>query len=277
MHNTAEQIDSGWHASLHLGFRKGPGKTVLAERKRQGPLAVQRAFYPEGDLCHIYLLHPPGGVAGGDHLEISTQVSENAAALVTTPGATKFYRSSGPVAYQQQRLSVHGGSLEWLPQENILFPGAQVELSTRVDLSGDASFIGWEINCLGRPVISERFDWGYATFNFSLLRDGLPVLYERLVINSEEKLNAAAGLRNHPVVATLYATTDNVELLETLRAQVPAAIHQQLAITLVDGLLVARYLGDSTETARQLFIRIWEVLRPAVVNRPPSAPRIWNT
>jgi len=267
----------GWRADLRLGFRKCPGKTVLAERFRKGPLAVQRSLYPEGDLCHVYLLHPPGGVAGGDRLQIRADVAPHAAALVTTPGATKFYRSIGPRAYQQQSLHVAAGSLEWLPQENILFPGAAVELSTSVHLSGGASFIGWEINCLGRPVIGERFDHGSAVFSFSLLRDGLPLLHERLVIDGAQTLSAAAGLRGRPVMGSLYATVEESALLEQIRQEIPGDHPHELGITLVDGLLIARYLGDSTETARRLFIRIWKALRPALLHRAPCEPRIWNT
>ncbi len=277
MADVAERAESGWYASLSLGFRKTPGRTVLAERRHQGPLAVQRAFYPEGDLCHVYLLHPPGGVAGGDQLHIRARVDTGASALVTTPGAAKFYRSIGPTAIQQQRLNVDGGSLEWLPQENILFPGADAELSTRVDLSADASFIGWEINCLGRPVIGERFESGRARFSFSLLRDGLPLLHERLTVDSDEALYGAAGLRGQPVVASLYATTDDERLSEELRDLIPEENRPQLGITQMDGLLIARYLGDSTETARRLYIEIWQALRPAILNRAPCAPRIWNT
>lgn len=277
MVNAAERIDNGWYASLRLGFRKSPGRTVLADRRHQGPLAVQRAFYPEGDLCHVYLLHPPGGIAGGDRLQIQAQVETAASALVTTPGATKFYRSIGPAASQQQYLQVNDGSLEWLPQENILFPGANAELSTQVHLTGDAAFIGWEINCLGRPVIDERFDCGSAVFSFSLLHDGLPLLHERLVIDSVKGLHGASGLRNQPVVASLYATTQDEQLAERVRELIPEKQRPHLGITLVDGLLIARYLGDSTEIARRLFIEIWKALRPTIMNRSPSAPRIWNT
>jgi urease accessory protein len=273
----AERTESGWYASLRLGFRKCPGRTVLAERRHQGPLAVQRAFYPEGDLCHVYLLHPPGGVAGGDQLHIRARVDTGASALVTTPGAAKFYRTIGPAAVQRQCLEVDGGSLEWLPQENILFPGADAELSTRIELSADAAFIGWEINCLGRPVIGERFESGRATFSFTLLRDGLPLLCERLTVDSRKALYGAAGLRGRPVVASLYATTDDEQLSERVRDLIPEENRPQLGITLVDGLLIARYLGDSTETARRLFIEIWRELRPAVLHRAPCAPRIWNT
>ncbi|MET0071219.1 MAG: urease accessory protein UreD [Candidatus Thiodiazotropha sp.] len=277
----AERIDNGWHAELRLGFRRSPRRTVLAERGHKGPMAVQRAFYPEGDLCHVYLLHPPGGVAGGDRIDIRAEVAPGASALATTPGATKFYHSVGPQAAQHQHLKLAGGSLEWLPQENILFPGARAELSTRVDLRDDAKFIGWEINCLGRPAIGERFDSGSAHFRFTLLRDGLPLLHERLAIDSTKDLDAAAGLRGQPVIASLYATTwgttQDERLATQLRELIPEQNRRQMGITQVDGLLIARYLGNSTEMARRLFIEIWKALRPAVLNRAPSIPRIWNT
>lgn len=265
--------ESGWLARLRLGFRRGPGRTLLAERMREGPLAVQRPFYPEGDCCHVYLLHPPGGVAGGDTLDIETTVGEGASALVTTPGATKFYRSVGPEAYQHQRLRVESGTLEWLAQENIFFPGANAELTTRVDLIGGARFIGWEIHSLGRPVIEERFDRGRMVACFSLWRDGLPVLHERLSVEDEKSLSGAAGLRGQPVVATLYATVEEMLDLEPVRESLP----EEIGVTVVDGLLVARYLGDSTEQARNHFIGIWQWIRGAAVGREPSPPRIWNT
>jgi urease accessory protein len=273
---------TGWQAALRLGFRQIAGKTLLAERSRQGPLAVQRALYPEGDLCHVYLLHPPGGVAGGDQLRISAGVAPGAAALVTTPGATKFYRSAGPWATQRQTLRVTDGCLEWLPQENIIFPGARIELATTVQLEGNARFIGWEIHCLGRPVIDEAFDQGAALFRFSLFRDGLPLLHERLQVGGQVDAGTDAGtlLRNQPVIGTLYATGEasgNGALVESIRGLIPETERKTLGITEVDGLFIARYLGDSTETARALFSAIWKTLRPAVVDRPPCVPRIWNT
>ena len=273
----AEQGSAGWHAKLQLGFRKGPGRTILAERLRRGPLTVQRALYPEHDLCHVYLLHPPGGVAGGDQLNINVAVRKDASALITTPGATKFYRSIGPMAAQRQSLEVTGGSLEWLPQENILFPGAEAELSTIVHLDRNAVFIGWEINCLGRPVIDEQFDYGSASFSFSLVREQLPVLHERTVVDGITGLNGPACLRGRPVVGSLYATTSDAGLLDTIRKTISDDHQHELGITLVDGLLVARYLGESAASARYLFTEIWKMLRPALLQRPPCTPRIWNT
>ncbi|MEJ2404452.1 MAG: urease accessory protein UreD [Candidatus Thiodiazotropha sp.] len=264
----------GWQASLSLGFRKSPARTVLAERRHRGPLSVQRPLYPEGDLCHVYLLHPPGGVAGGDELNVQARVEPGAQALVTTPGATKFYRSAGPLASLTQELRVQDGTLEWLPQENIFFPGAVAEIHTRVILEGAGLFIGWEINCLGRTVLKERFEPGRALFHFSLYRQGRPILLERLNLNGAETLDGPAGLRGQPVIGTLVATLGDGSSLDGLRDSLSG---DELALTWVDGLLVARYLGDSTERARNCFVALWQRLRPVVIGRPPCAPRIWNT
>jgi urease accessory protein len=278
MTEAALQSDGGWRASLRLGFRPAPGKTVLAERFRAGPLSVQRPFYPEGETCHVYLLHPPGGVAGGDRLDVRAAVAAGASALVTTPGATKFYRSAGAMATQHQTLSVDGGTLEWLPQENILFPGAKVELHTRVDLGGAARFIGWEIHCLGRPAIDERFDHGSADMGFQLYRDGLPLLLERQVIGGTAEWASQtpnpASLRACPVFASLYATPADGGLVDRLREVLVAP---ELGITLVDGILVLRYLGDSVAQATLEFVRAWEAIRPALIGKPVCPPRIWNT
>ncbi len=154
-------LQRGWRAELSLCCEQRGGRTVLARKRQFGPLTLQRPFYPEGSVCHLYLLHPPGGVVGGDSLAVDIDLGPGARALVTTPGATKFYRSAGADALVTQRLSVAAGAgLEWFPQEAILFPGARVRSRTEVALQADASFIGWELLSLGRPVIGERFDSG---------------------------------------------------------------------------------------------------------------------
>lgn len=275
MNDAAAQTGSGWQAELQLGFAPRPGRTALVHRKQRGPLAVQRPFYPEGDACHLYLLHPPGGVVGGDSLDIRAEVTEGAHALVTTPGATKFYLSAGDTARQTQALRVDAGAgLEWLPQENIFFPGAIAELKTQIELTGGARFIGWETQCLGRPVIGERFDSGRADFRLDISRDGHPLLLERLAV-APERLGGAAGLRGAPVTATLIATPASQTELEQLRAL--TADRHDAGVTLLDDLLVLRYLGDSTEQCRKLFVQAWQAIRPAVIGRAPCPPRIWST
>ena len=271
----AKILPPGWQARLELGFaRRGP-RTELVHRRRHRPLAVQRPFHPDGDTCHVYLLHPPGGVVGGDRLDISVDVQPDASALITTPGATKFYRSTGPVAHQLQMLSIgENASLEWFPQENILFPGACVVVGTRIDLRASSRFIGWELHCLGRPVVGESFNRGCADFSFALYRDGVPLQLERLRIQQESDLAAAAKLRGNPVIGSLCATGADRKLLEQVREISPA---RQFGATLVDDLLLLRYLGSSTEQARNTFIQVWAAIRESVVGKPACPPRIWST
>jgi urease accessory protein len=267
----------GWEAGLRLGFRADARRTVLAERRRHGPLAVQRPFYPEGPVCHVYLLHPPGGVVGGDSLEIDVDLAAGAQALVTTPGATKFYRSAGESARQVQRIVVgQGGSIEWLPQENIFFPGAQVELETRVELEGDARLALWEIHCLGRPVIKEDFAQGRIDSRLTILRDGQPLLLERLRVapDNRARLSLMAGLA---VGGSLVISDADEDAVDACRDLLFASGTDYAGATLVEDLLVVRYLGNSTERARRLFTDVWTLLRPVTIGRQPSSPRIWAT
>src|SRR5258706_11967801 len=123
-------MTQSWHASLELRFEARASCSVVAHSSHHGPLRVQRAFYPEGPtVCHVYVLHPPGGVVPGDQLSFDVGVESGARALITTPAATKVYRSDGRRAVQRTRLSVApGAALEWLPQETIVFDGPRSDL-----------------------------------------------------------------------------------------------------------------------------------------------------
>src|SRR5262245_47867081 len=149
---------ASWQARLELRFRAARDRTVLAERRHLGPLVVQRPFYPEGGICHVYLVHPPGGIVGGDALELQVQAEPGSHALITTSAATRFYRAGPhPHASLRQTLHVQDATLEWLPQETIVFDGARARSRTQVHLQGTSRFLGWEILCLGRPANAERF------------------------------------------------------------------------------------------------------------------------
>src|SRR5690349_2631589 len=146
----AEPVVSASEASLSLEFARQDGKTVLTGKSHDGPLVVQKPLYPEGgEVCHTIVVHPPGGIAGGDELAIRVKAGKDAAALLTTPGAAKWYRSAGPVARQAISLE-SAGTLEWLPQETIVFDGARAELDFEADLAPGARLIGWDLVCLGR-------------------------------------------------------------------------------------------------------------------------------
>jgi len=283
------QLARGWQAELQLGFARDASRTALVERRHSGPLRVQRPFYPEGaGVCHVYLLHPPGGLVSGDELRVGAQVKDGAHALLTTPAAAKLYRSRAGVgpARQAQEFQVHGtGILEWLPQESIAFRGARAELSTRVALSAHARFIGWEIVCLGRPAAGERFDEGALWPSFELSRAGRVVYVERgQYAGGHAVLDAPWGLAGQPVSGTMLcaapAAHGCVEAAREACAQQldPAnAARGRAAVSGWNDLLVARYLGPSAEVARNVFAAIWAAVRPPLLGVPACPPRIWHT
>lgn len=279
MTNPAPLIsEQGWKAELSLAFTPSPVKTIISSRKQRGPLAIQRAFYPEGKVCHAYVLHPPGGVVGGDQLAINMQVANEATALLTTPGATKFYRSDNRLATQHQHFKVANGSFEWLPQENIFFPGASSALTTHIELSAAARFIGWEVQCLGRPANGETFDSGSLSFKTLLFREHKPLYIDQLKIQTSMDLQGAASLRGKPVLATLLATPATPEILVLAREICNLPLKQGNAgITLFNEVLVLRYLGDSTAEAHQLLRKVWTAIRPHINGHPATPPRIWAT
>ncbi len=267
----AEPVAQSWKAQLQLGFEQRGGRTVLAERRHDGPLVVQKALYPEGDaVCHAIVVHPPAGIAGGDELELNARAGAGAHALLTTPGAGKWYRSAGPWAGQRLRFEV-AGAMEWLPQETIVFDGAMAQLETEVRLQGDAKYLGWEILCLGRTGSGERFDKGEIRLDSRIYRDGRLLWLERgRIEGGGALLDSPAGLQGKPVCATLVAACPMVDLAACREIE-------SLAVTQLPGLVVARYLGDSSEQAKQLFARLWTVLRPAMFGREAQMPRIWST
>ena len=281
-----QKTQKAWKAHLILGFKKSTERTVLASRSQSGPLTVQRPFYPEGDVCHLYLLHPPGGVVGGDELCINVSLKEVAKVLITTPGATKFYRSGdaqqkGKRAKQNQYLQVSNGcSLEWFPQENIFFDYSHCHLVTRIDLEQDAQFMGWEINCYGRPASKELFEHGEVLTRLELYRDGIPLILDGLTVadatQNHNALKSATSLNGFPCFGTFIATQVNKDLLDQAREAVKD-YDLPIGLTLMDDILVARCLGEYAEQVSTALKKVWMVLRPSVLQRDACHPRIWLT
>ena len=269
----------GWEAKLDLGFEQRGSRTVLAQRTHVGPLVVQKPFYPEGPVCHVYIIHPPGGVVGGDKLFINVTSLEQAHVLITTPAANKFYRSGGPLAQLQQRLTVEAdAALEWLPQETILFNGSAVQSSTRIDVDSNSAVIGWEITCLGRPASGEKFTHGLFRQQFELWKQQQPLLIERsLLQGGHPVLNSPWGLQAFTVTATLLAYPADKALLELARSAITTNSDSMCSATLVEEVLVCRYLGHHGEQAKAVFTTLWSAIRPALLNRPACVPRIWKT
>ncbi|MCG8709725.1 urease accessory protein UreD [Brenneria sp. 4F2] len=270
---TGDETSAGWRASLYLGLRRHSARTLVAERRHSGPLLIQRPFYPEGETCHVYLLHPPGGVVGGDRLSTEIRLEQDARALITTPGATKFYRSAGETSHLQQRFHLAPGScLEWLPQDTIVFPAAKARVDTCFYLEDDARLIAWETLCLGRPVMRERFSSGELKTRLRVLRNGELILHEALRILDGD-LDCIA---DYALTGTMIMTPAGPETLEKAR-QLLAFSATPAGATLLDGLLIVRMLAGDNRQMQALQQALWFGLRSDIIGIPPLPPRIWST
>ena len=266
-----------WHAELELGYGRDGETTRPTLRRHKGPLRVQKHLYGEGpEVCQHIIVHPPGGIAGGDRLDIAATVGANAWAQLTSPGAAKWYRAKGP-AYQRLELKVGAGAtLEWLPQETIVYCGAQAELSTCIELEGDARLCYWDMVALGRPASGERFNTGHFQAHLDIRRDGQLLWHERQRIRGDDGLlDSPIGLAGQPVFATLLISGEiDADLLERCR-MIPSLVRGDLSQ--LPGLLVARCLASEALHARAWLIDLWRLLRPVLLGRAAVPPRIWST
>jgi len=284
--------EDGWRARLELGFEAGSDRTVLRRRRHHGPLRVQRVFHPEGTPCHSYLLHPPGGVVGGDELEIQVDGGAGSHALITTPAAGKFYRSAGATAVQRQHFRVGtDAALEWLPALNILHAGARVDIGSRFDVAPGGRLLAWDLLGLGRPGSGDRFEQGSCDLKLEVVMAQRTILAERLRLQGgTPMLQALWGLQGKGYLATLVAWPATRAMVAELRAQAGApGTDPVMGCTLLPGgtgvdldtrdtgLLVCRWLAQSGEALWEAMIRAWFLLRPLVMGRPACPPRIWST
>ena len=279
-----------WKADLSTVFEASTlGSTTLQHRQSYGPMALQKVLYPEGPtIAHAFLLHPPSGIAGGDAISISSRVLPNAHALLTTPGAARWYKANGQRAEQQVRITVEDhGCLEWLPSENIFFDECQARLITEIRLAPAARFVGWEVMQFGQQQSLESTDhsWGSACVEVdaSVTIDTC-LDWKELAAFSPENVHHRPTIQatgGFPVHGTLWAYSGQ-PLPESYQESCARLASFSLALRsgftqLPSGLLVFRVLALETEVARSALIQAWELLRPWAVGRTAEPLRIWAT
>jgi len=275
----------GWKGQLALSYRVDGAKTVVHDR-HSGPLRVLQSLYPEDPrVCHNVLVHPPGGIVGGDTLELDITLAPQAHALLTTPGATRFYRSAGELALQSTTARVdEGARLEWLPLETICHRDAQGENRMRFELAAGAQMIGWDLLALGLPASGEAFDSGCFTQRIELPG----VWLERGVIDGSDTrlLDSPLGWAGHRVMATLWLAAGSAlaaacrdGLLDAARECCAAHPLRATAgaTSLHAELVLLRVLAPRVEPAMQLLVAVWQRWRELAWGLAPCAPRVWRT
>ncbi|MEE4281522.1 MAG: urease accessory protein UreD [Pseudomonadales bacterium] len=265
----------GWRASLSLDYSQLGARTLLAHQ-HTGPLRVQRPFFPEGGVNHTYVLHPPGGMVGDDVLDIAASVGASAHTLITTPGATKAYRNVCTQSRLTTTLQVDG-TLEWLPQEVILFDKSKLASQTRISLGRQARLISWEIVCLGRPAGELPFNEGYGRFLTTVQGSKGLLLHDNLMLDAKSLfMSSPWGLNQNTAIGVMLAYPGSTELRDKVRHVLRTASFP-VGVTLLDDLLVIRGMAAQAQDLRRIFILTWELIRPLILAREACPPRIWNT
>ena len=274
----------GWRGSLALDYRVVDTRTVVRDR-HDGPLRVLRSLHPEGGVCHSVLVHPPGGMVGGDHLSIDVRLEPGTHALITTPGATRFYRSTGAPAEQSGVIEAAEGSrIEWLPLETIAYSGCEATNRTSCRLAPGAEMIGWDVTALGLPASELPFVAGRFTQSIELPGRWL----DRATTRADDTrlLESPLGWNGRRVLATLWFAAGDViaearrdDLLAAARdvARAHALAASAGATSPQDGVVVVRALADRVEPAMDLLVRIWRAWRPLAWGLEACVPRVWST
>lgn len=289
-----ESKNRQWIASLALDFSCTALGTQLRRTRRNGPLTVQKAFYPEGrDCAHIYLLHPPAGIVSGDELHVEINLDDSAHTLVTTPGANRFYRARTDTSIgiskqiQITTLNVKNqAKCENFPQETIVYNGADGFNTVDIHLTDTSVYLGWDITCMGLPSSEQSFTQGqYSQLN-RVFVEGTLQYHDRIAITAKNNvLHHPAGLAGNSVFATFLVYAPQ-QLNKPQRKTVIAAMRdivennqaqKHISITDIGGLLVIRYLGHHAEQCKKFFLLLWQVVRPLTVEKKATQPRIWYT
>ena len=274
-----------WQGHLHLRYTRDHRGTVAHDR-HDGPLRVLQRLYPEGPaVCHHVLVHPPGGIVGGDTLEVHAHLGPRAHALLTTPGATRYYRSAGKPAVQLIELQAQTGArLEWLPLETIAYNGAVGVNRVVFALDDGAEMIGWDVLALGLPAAGVHFERG--SFEQHLQWPG--VWLERGHIDATDRrlLDSPLGFAGHRALATLWFASGSAlagerkaALLDVARdAAAASTLDATCGTTAPDNrVIVVRILAARVEPAMRLARAIRAAWRGVAWDLPEAAPRVWHT
>ena len=273
-----------WRAELSLDYLNENHRSV-ARYVHKGPLRILKSLYPEGDaVCHNVLVHPPGGLVGGDTLDMTVTVGSGAHGLVTTPGATRFYKSDAGLATQQLKARVEDGArLEWLPLEAIAYNQCDALNRAVFDLSPSGEMMAWDITALGLPAAGMPFVQG--TFRQHLEIKGAWLERGTLRASDTRLINSPLGLAGHKCMATLVFASGSAMAsarlergLASARERVEAhGLRLQAGVTSPHPqIMVARVLAPVTEHAIQLLKHIWAVWRHDMWQLGSTPPRLWN-
>ena len=274
-------LDAGQQLS-----RANGGASVAFARRRDGDRLAHleqttpwRVLFPRGPADEPPLAvfaNIGGGVCGGDRARLAAAAGPGAHLTATTQAAEKVYRSTGPDATLDTKLSAGPGAwLEWLPQETILFDRSRFARHTDVHLSGDARFLAAEMTVYGRGAHGETWRSGLFSDRWRIRRDGRLVWADSLWLDDRAVFDSPSGFADARATATVIAAGPGAAaLIDTVR-ETPPPPQGRIAATIINGVLVVRLLGIDPQPLRATLAAVAGTLRHAWAGLPPRVPRLW--
>jgi urease accessory protein len=283
-----EGRDEGGSSAVHgvaeIGFACRDGATRLTHLHQQNPLRVLFPVPLAGEIPTAVIVTTSGGLVAGDRLDLSVRLEPGAAAHVTASAAEKLYRSTGATTEIAQSLAIEErGWLEFLPPETILFDGVRLRRMTRVDLAPEAGFLGGGILVFGRRAHGERYTHGLLHEAWQVRRAGALVWGDALHLDGDiaALMADSACFDNAAACATMIlappveGATAYLDAARDLLAR-SATDDCRAGVTVVGGLLVARWLARDAFALRRSYADLACHLRQAAMGLPPRLPRLWH-
>jgi len=267
--------------AARVGFvTDADGRTRIRYLYQRTPCRLLFPHVRTGEPPQAVLVTTTGGLTGGDRLSVTVAAGPGAAATVTSQAAEKLYRSTGAETAVTVSLSVEADAwLEWLPQETILFQGSRLQRRTRVDLAQGARLLAVESLVFGRRAMGEVLTEGALTESWRVHRDSVLVWADTLAMATPE----LAWLMAHPAAfagaqayaTVLYVGDDAATWLPEARDWLAEA-GPTAAVTVVNGVLLARFLNPDAAALRAQVAAYVACARAAIGGYAETVPRVWG-
>lgn len=264
--------------SLSLSFRRAwpQGNTRIERFYQEGCLKARLPRITAAEDCEAVLMNISGGIAGGDVLETSLEVTAGARACVAGQAAERVYRALGGVPAELTTRITLGpdASLDYLPQEAILFDGFALCRTLDVALDETARYLGVESLVFGRHAMGERLGSGMLRDRITIRRNGKVILQDMTRLDGDVTnilARKAVGAGALAVATIIRAAPDAAGLLDPVRAAL-VETGCEAGASMVEGVLVARLLAPSSQILRRAIVKILMLCRNG-----QALPRVWQS
>lgn len=255
-----------------IAVRAEGGVTRLARLYQEGCGKIRLPRDARAEGLEAVLINSSGGLTGGDEMSWQAEVGAGARLTLSTQACERIYRARDGLAEQRATLTVGAGaSLDWLPQETILFDGGALSRRLDADLHAGARLLAVEAVVLGRTAMNETVRVGSLHDRWRIRREGQLVFADELRLDGAlADLGARAAILSgrRAFASLLLVAEDAARFLEPVRA----ALGEWGGASAFEGKLFARVATPDGFSLRQALLPAIEVLRD---NHP--LPRVWRT